>query len=211
DGLVMVGLMALAIAAPSFPRDAVIGGTSVSRVAGGGAIVFGAALLVALAVVHRPAPWLSFFNRITHGVLPARLADRLVRLAAGLLGRLEVLRRPGGELRDHVPPHHVLADHHPRLDVADPRPRPPGRAADRRAYRGVSVAAPEQVRLAAHAKVNLFLRILAREHGGGEHHQIETALALLELADEVVAVRRGAPGEVSLTVNGPDLGPAEEN
>ena len=73
------------------------------------------------------------------------------------------------------------------------------------------MAAPEQVRLAAHAKVNLFLRILAREHGGGGHHQIETAFALLELADELVAVRRGAPGEVSLTVNGPDLGPVEEN
>jgi len=95
DGLVMVGLMALAIAAPSFPRDAVIGGTSVSRVASGAAIVFGAALLVALAVVHRPAPWLSFFNRVTHGLLPARLADRLARLAEGLIGGLEVLRRPG--------------------------------------------------------------------------------------------------------------------
>ena len=73
----------------------------------------------------------------------------------------------------------------------------------------MSVAAPEQVRVAAHAKVNLFLRILAREHSTG-HHQVETAFALLELADELVAVRRGAPGEVSLTVNGPDLGPVEE-
>jgi len=75
----------------------------------------------------------------------------------------------------------------------------------------VSVAAPEQVRVAAHAKVNLFLRILAREQGGTGHHQIETAFALLELADELVAVRHGAPGEVTLTVDGPDLGPAEEN
>ena len=73
------------------------------------------------------------------------------------------------------------------------------------------MAAPEQVRVAAHAKVNLFLRILAREHGGTGHHQIETAFALLELADELVAVRHGAPGEVTLTVDGPDLGPAEEN
>ncbi len=72
------------------------------------------------------------------------------------------------------------------------------------------MAAPEQVRVAAHAKVNLFLRILAREHSSG-HHQIETAFALLELADELVATRRGAPGEVTLTVDGPDLGPVEEN
>ncbi|PYO35801.1 MAG: hypothetical protein DMD37_00595 [Gemmatimonadetes bacterium] len=78
-------------------------------------------------------------------------------------------------------------------------------------------SAAEHIRIAAHAKVNLFLRILAREHGGGGggggggHHQIETAFALLELADELVAGRSGAPGAVTLTVHGPDLGPVEEN
>jgi 4-diphosphocytidyl-2-C-methyl-D-erythritol kinase len=65
----------------------------------------------------------------------------------------------------------------------------------------------EAVRIAAHAKVNLFLRILARETSG--FHQIETAFALLELADELV-VRRTETG-VSLEVEGPDLGPADEN
>jgi 4-diphosphocytidyl-2-C-methyl-D-erythritol kinase len=71
----------------------------------------------------------------------------------------------------------------------------------------VSVA----VRVAAHAKVNLFLRILAREQGG--HHQIETAFALLELADELMVERIDRPGEVTLTVEGggADLGPPEEN
>ena len=64
-----------------------------------------------------------------------------------------------------------------------------------------------RVRIAAHAKVNLLLRILARESGG--HHQIETAFALLELADELV-VARTDPG-VSLQVDGPDPGPTEEN
>ena len=64
-----------------------------------------------------------------------------------------------------------------------------------------------RVRATAHAKVNLFLRILARETTG--YHQIETAFALLELADELV-VTRTAQG-VELTVEGPDLGPVEEN
>jgi len=59
----------------------------------------------------------------------------------------------------------------------------------------------------AYAKVNLFLRILARESGG--YHQIETAFALLELADELT-VSRTARG-VALTVHGPDVGPAEDN
>ncbi len=63
------------------------------------------------------------------------------------------------------------------------------------------------VRVAAHAKLNLFLRILARDGSG--YHQIETAFALLELADEL-AVRRVATG-VTLEVDGPDLGPVEDN
>jgi len=69
----------------------------------------------------------------------------------------------------------------------------------------------DAVRIQAHAKINLFLRILARESSG--FHQIETAFALLELADELV-VRRSDSG-VSLEVSGasapPDLGPADEN
>lgn len=66
---------------------------------------------------------------------------------------------------------------------------------------------PEALRIAAHAKVNLFLRILARETSG--FHQIETAFALLELADELV-VRRTASG-ITLDVAGADLGPPDEN
>ncbi len=63
------------------------------------------------------------------------------------------------------------------------------------------------VRVAAHAKINLFLRILARE--SSSYHQIETAFALLELAD-ALEVRRVDSG-VALEVDGPDLGPVEEN
>jgi 4-diphosphocytidyl-2-C-methyl-D-erythritol kinase len=70
-------------------------------------------------------------------------------------------------------------------------------------------SAAERVRVTAHAKVNLFLRVLARETGG--YHQIETAFALLELADEVTVQRTPQPGSVSLDVRGPDLGPVEEN
>src|SRR3954470_8371689 len=63
------------------------------------------------------------------------------------------------------------------------------------------------LRVLAHAKVNLFLRILAREASG--YHQIETAFALLELADELI-VRRTESG-ITLHVQGPDLGPTNEN
>jgi len=66
----------------------------------------------------------------------------------------------------------------------------------------------DAVRVAAHAKLNLLLRILAREAPAG-YHQIETAFALLELSDELV-VTRTATG-VALTVHGPDLGAPEQN
>jgi len=71
------------------------------------------------------------------------------------------------------------------------------------------VTAPDRVRIAAHAKLNLFLRILAREQSG--YHQIETAFALLELADELIVSR--APSGVTLSVQGAtaDLGPPEQN
>ena len=67
--------------------------------------------------------------------------------------------------------------------------------------------APDRVRTLAHAKINLFLRILAREHSG--YHQIETAFLLLELADQI-EVERSAAG-VALDVEGPDLGPEAQN
>lgn len=66
---------------------------------------------------------------------------------------------------------------------------------------------PDRLHIAAHAKLNLFLRILARERDG--YHQIETAFTLIELADEIV-VSRTAAG-VTLTIDGPDLGPEDEN
>lgn len=66
---------------------------------------------------------------------------------------------------------------------------------------------PDRVRVTAHAKVNLFLRILARETGG--YHQIETAFALLELAD-TLTVSRTAEG-VTLEGGDADLGPIADN
>jgi 4-diphosphocytidyl-2-C-methyl-D-erythritol kinase len=71
----------------------------------------------------------------------------------------------------------------------------------------MTASPPDRVRIAAHAKVNLFLRILARESNG--YHQIETAFALLELADELEVSR--TTGGVTIDVSGADVGPAAEN
>lgn len=66
---------------------------------------------------------------------------------------------------------------------------------------------PDRVTIHAHAKANLFLRILARE--ASDYHIIETLFTLLELHDELVVER--TTGGVELTVEGPDTGPAEDN
>jgi len=64
------------------------------------------------------------------------------------------------------------------------------------------------VEVPAHAKVNLLLRVLAREDDG--YHGIETLFALLDLHDTLVAERVDGP-EVTLTVDGADTGPFMEN
>ncbi|HET8622118.1 MAG TPA: 4-(cytidine 5'-diphospho)-2-C-methyl-D-erythritol kinase [Gemmatimonadales bacterium] len=67
---------------------------------------------------------------------------------------------------------------------------------------------PVGVSIAAHAKVNLLLRVLAREPDG--FHGIETVFCLLDLADALVVHRRDERG-VSLEVTGEDTGPTENN
>jgi len=61
----------------------------------------------------------------------------------------------------------------------------------------------------APAKLNLFLRVLAREESG--YHGIETLFCRLQLADSLEALRTADPGRIELEVDGPDLGPADDN
>jgi 4-diphosphocytidyl-2-C-methyl-D-erythritol kinase len=70
-----------------------------------------------------------------------------------------------------------------------------------------SVAAARTARVEAQAKINLFLRILAREPGG--YHQLETLFQRIALADSVT-VRTGSVGR-SLDCSGADTGPVEKN
>jgi len=94
DGLVMLALMAVAIAAPSFPSQTAVGGRSVSALATTAALLFGGVLLLALVVVHRPAPWLSLLGRIARRLMPARAAERLTHWADGIVAGLVVLKSP---------------------------------------------------------------------------------------------------------------------
>lgn len=95
DGLMMLALMAVAIAAPSFPSHATIFGTPLSRIAKGVAIGFGGALVLAFAVALKPEPWLGLLDRVAGALLPARIAAKLRSLADGLIAGLAVLKSPG--------------------------------------------------------------------------------------------------------------------
>ena len=64
------------------------------------------------------------------------------------------------------------------------------------------------ITLPAPAKLNLFLRVLAREDDG--FHSIETLFARLDLADELSAERRDGTG-VTIAVEGADTGPDDQN
>src|SRR5690606_10093885 len=68
-------------------------------------------------------------------------------------------------------------------------------------------SSPPGSRSARHAKLNLFLRVLAREAGG--MHGIETLFCRIDLADELLIER--AERGITLDVVGADLGPAEKN
>ena len=61
----------------------------------------------------------------------------------------------------------------------------------------------------APAKVNLFLRVLRRRPDG--FRDIETVFQTLDLADRVEVDVGSAGSTVTLTVDGPDLGPTEDN
>lgn len=95
DALVMLGLMAVAIAAPSFPAHAVVNGRSLSTIAASAAALFAVLLILAFVAVHRPAPWLALLGRISRRLLPARAAERVLHGAEGLLEGLAVLKSPG--------------------------------------------------------------------------------------------------------------------
>ena len=70
-----------------------------------------------------------------------------------------------------------------------------------------SVRAARTARVAAQAKLNLFLRVLSREPSG--YHQIETLFQRIALADSVT-VCSGGTGR-SLECRGADVGPVERN
>ncbi len=96
DGLVIIFLMTLAIAAPGFPSDARIGGTDVtfSALATWAGAGFAAVLVGLLVFVHAQERALAFADRLARRVLPHRAADFVLRQLHNVTAGLAVLRSP---------------------------------------------------------------------------------------------------------------------
>jgi len=69
------------------------------------------------------------------------------------------------------------------------------------------MTSPASIRVVAPAKINLFLRVLAKEASG--YHQLETLFSAVDFCDEIVLHRRERG--VSVEVVGPSIGPDQEN
>jgi len=94
DALVMLGLMAVAIAAPSFPAHALVGGRSLTAIAASTAALFGLVLVIALLIANRPGLFVVLVERVARRTLPVHAADRVVRLSDGIVEGLAVLKSP---------------------------------------------------------------------------------------------------------------------
>jgi hypothetical protein len=94
DGLVIVLLLALAIAAPGFPATATIAGRSLSSIAAWTGLVFVGLLALLFAAVHAPAGALRLGGSALRRLLPPRAAAFLSTLARHFIDGLSILRRP---------------------------------------------------------------------------------------------------------------------
>lgn len=99
DGLIVIFLLAVAIAAPGFPADATVAGTSLHTVARWTGGVFVAILGTLFAAVHAPAGALALAGRALRAMLPEKAAEFTVTVARNFIEGLSILRAPRDFLR----------------------------------------------------------------------------------------------------------------
>ena len=95
DGLFLVGLLVVGFLAGGFTTAATVQGMPLSRIALGGAVLFGSVFVVAVAVVWQPALTRRLAHAALQRLLPARWADRMLGMVDGILDGLSALRAPG--------------------------------------------------------------------------------------------------------------------
>jgi uncharacterized protein (TIRG00374 family) len=91
DGVILVFFLAIAVASPAFPADAVVGHTSVASLARTMAVLFAGALAGLIVMVRNKDRALPLMNRVLARFLPERLATPAMRVLAHLVQGLGVL------------------------------------------------------------------------------------------------------------------------
>lgn len=99
DGIFVVVLLFVAMAAPSFPDVQLAGGNAYITAARGVAIAIALALAILFVLVWKPAPAVRFVERIAARLLPERLRRPLIDALEAFLSGVGVLRNPVLALR----------------------------------------------------------------------------------------------------------------
>lgn len=91
DGVILVFFLAIAVASPAFPADAMVGHTSVAGLARTMAVTFAGALALLIVMVRNKDRALPLADRVLSRMLPERLATPAMRILAHLVQGLGVL------------------------------------------------------------------------------------------------------------------------
>lgn len=94
DALTVLGLLLVAVAAPDFPDDAMVGGRSIGTVVNLMAGMVGVLLLGLVVLLVWPRPLLRLVERLAGRGLPAESVRRVVDSLAAFLDGLVALRKP---------------------------------------------------------------------------------------------------------------------
>jgi hypothetical protein len=90
-----VGLLVVGFLGGGFTTAATVQGIPLSRIALGGAALFGSVFVVAVGVVWQPVLTRQLAHVVLQRLLPARWADRMLAMVDGILDGLSALRAPG--------------------------------------------------------------------------------------------------------------------
>lgn len=95
DGIGIIALLTLGLWAGGFATDPHVAGVSLARVVRSGAVLFGALLVAAVALVHWPDPAVRLARTISRRVLPERWAGLAMDGLSGVLSGLDALSSVG--------------------------------------------------------------------------------------------------------------------
>ena len=99
DGIFVVILLFVAMAAPSFPDVQLAGGNTYVSAARGVAIAIGLALAILFVLVWKPTQAVRFFERVAARLLPEKMRRPVIDALEAFLSGVGVLRNPVLALR----------------------------------------------------------------------------------------------------------------